>query len=201
MKRWPTLVAAVIVLAVIAVAGLGLAFVGRSGRPSMGGAAFGGPFELVDDTGAMVTERTLAGKPYAMYFGYTFCPEICPTTLFDLSRWIKALGPDAERIHYVFVTVDPERDTRELMHAYVSSFDKHIRGYTGTLEQVARIAREYRVYYKKMPTSDGNYVMDHSTLIYLMSRSDALVTVIRYQEDDASALDKLRKLAAMRPVP
>lgn len=159
----------------------------------------GGPFTLVDDTGATVTEKTLAGKPYAMYFGYTFCPEICPTTLLDLSRWIKKLGPEADKLNYVFVTVDPERDTPKLMHTYLSSFDKHIRGFTGTPQQIAQIAKEYRVYYKKVPTDDGGYTMDHSAIIYLMGADDQFVTVIPYQEDDASAVAKLKNLAEQTP--
>jgi protein SCO1 len=118
-------------------------------------APIGGPFTLVDDTGATVTERTIAGKPYVLYFGYKFCPDVCPTTLLDLSRWIQKLGPDADRLNYVFVTVDPERDTVQSMHAYLSSFDKRIRGYTGTPAEIAQIAKEYRVYYKKVPTEDG----------------------------------------------
>lgn len=166
---------------------------------AIGVASIGGPFTLVDDTGATVTERTLADKPYAMYFGYTFCPEVCPTTLFDLTRWIKELGPDADKLNYVFVTVDPERDTPKSMHAYLASFDKRIRGYTGTPEQIAKIAKEYRVFYKKIPTSDGGYVMDHSALIYLMGPDDKFVTPIIYQEADASALAKLRSLAALTP--
>jgi protein SCO1/2 len=125
-----------------------------------GVAAIGGPFTLVDDNGAPVTEKTLAGKPHVMYFGYTYCPEVCPTTLFDLSRWIKELGSDANKLDYVFVTVDPERDTPKLMHAYLSSFDRRIRGFTGTPKQIAKIAKEYRVYYQKIPTSSGSYVMD-----------------------------------------
>jgi protein SCO1 len=159
----------------------------------------GGPFTLVDDTGATVTEKTIAGKPYVMYFGYTFCPDVCPTTLLDLSRWIKSLGPDADRLNYVFVTVDPERDTVQSMHAYLSSFDKHIRGYTGTPAQIAQIAKEYRVYYKKVPTDDGGYTMDHSAIIYLMGPDNKFVTVIPYQEADASAIAKLKNLAALTP--
>jgi protein SCO1 len=171
----------------------------RGSSPGTAGAAIGGPFTLTDDTGAPVTEKTLAGKPYAMYFGYTFCPDVCPTTLFDLSRWIQKLGPDADKLNYVFVTVDPERDTPKLMHDYLSSFDKHIRGYTGTAAQIAQIAKEYRVYYKKVPTDDGGYTMDHSVIIYLMGPDDKFVTVIPYQEDDASALAKLKNLAALTP--
>jgi protein SCO1 len=162
-------------------------------------AAIGGPFALVDDTGAPVSEGALAGKPYTIYFGYTYCPEVCPTTLLDLSRWIKELGAAADKLNYVFVTVDPERDTPQLMHAYLSSFDKRIRGFTGTPEKIAKIAREYRVYYKKIPTKDGSYVMDHSSIIYLMGPDGKFISMIAYQENDASAIAKLRNLIALTP--
>lgn len=162
-------------------------------------AAIGGPFALVDDTDAPVTENVLAGKPYTIYFGYTYCPEICPTTLLDLSRWITELGTDADKLNYVFVSVDPERDTPQLMHAYLSSFDKRIRGFTGTPEQIAKIARQYRVYYKKIPTKDGSYVMDHSSIIYLMGSDAKFISMIAYQENDASAVAKLRNLVALTP--
>jgi protein SCO1/2 len=202
MRRRYLILAAMSAFAIIAAAGLDYAIFGLSdgGNAVTGVGAFGGPFTLIDDTGTPVSEKTLAGKPYVMYFGYTFCPEVCPTTLFDLSRWIKDLGPAADKLNYVFVSVDPERDTVQLMHTYLSSFDKRIRGYTGTSEQIAKIAKEYHVYYKKISTDDGNYVMDHSAMIYLMGPNDKFVTLIRYQEDDASALAKLRKLAAMAPV-
>jgi protein SCO1/2 len=165
-------------------------------RPSV----IGGPFALVDDTGKPVTDADLAGKPSAIYFGYTYCPEVCPTTLFDLSNWIKKLGPDADKLNYVFVTVDPERDTPQLMHKYLSSFDERIRGFSGTPDQIAKIAREYRVYYKKIPSDNGDYAMDHSSIIYLMGPDGKFVSIIAYQEDDAAALAKLRKLAASAPL-
>ncbi len=166
---------------------------------AVGVASIGGPFTLTDDTGATVTDKTLAGKPYVMYFGYTYCPDVCPTTLFDLTRWIKALGPDADKLSYVFVTVDPERDTPKLMHEYLASFDKRIRGFTGTPAQIAKIAKEYRVYYKKVPSSDGSYLMDHSAIIYLMTADEKFDTVIPYQEKDTAALAKLRDLVATAP--
>ena len=174
-------------------------FAGRHDGQAGGAVSIGGPFALVDDTGAPVTDKTLAGKPYVMYFGYTYCPEFCPTTLLDLSRWIKQLGPDADKLNYVLVTIDPERDTPQLMHLYLSSFDKHIRGFTGTPEQIAKIAKEYRVYYKKVPQDDGTYAMDHSTVMYLMEAGGAFDTVIPYQEDDASAVAKLKSLASTTP--
>ena len=198
-RQWViTAVAGVAGFAVLALV-LTLAIAPRQIGQAAGVASIGGPFTLVDDTGATVTDKTLAGKPYAIYFGYTYCPDVCPTTLFDLTRWIKALGPDSDKLNYVFVTVDPERDTPKLMHEYLASFDKRIRGFTGTAAQIAKIATEYRVYYKKIPTSDGSYLMDHSTLIYLMTANEKLDTVIPYQEKDAIALAKLRDLAATAP--
>jgi len=184
-----------------AIAALGVFYVASFGwaRPDTAAGPISGPFTLVDDTGAAVSQKTLAGKPYAMYFGYTYCPDVCPTTLVDLSRWIKKLGPDAEKLNYVFVTIDPGRDTPKLMHMYLSTFDKHIRGFTGTPEQVAKIANEYRVYHKKIPTDDSGYVMDHSTFIYLMSADGKFVGIIAYREGDVSAVAKLQNLMAATP--
>lgn len=159
-----------------------------------GSPAIGGSFDLVSDTGQRVTDADIRNKPTVMYFGYTYCPEVCPTTLSDLSHWISMLGPDADKLNYVFVTIDPQRDTPQVMHRYVSSFDKRIRGFTGTPGQIARIAREYRVYYKRIPSPDGSYSMDHSSIVYLMSRGGNFVGTIGYQEDARLAVKKLRSL-------
>jgi len=201
MRRRHLIVTAMAAACGFAVAVIAIVFAVTSGESvrEHGQARIGGPFTLVDDTGAAVTERTLAGKPLAIYFGYTYCPEVCPTTLLDLSRWIQKLGPDADKLNYVFVSIDPARDTPALMHTYLSSFDKHIRGFTGSAAQVDRIAQEYRVYYKRIPTDDGGYVMDHSAIIYLMGADGKFVSMIAYQEDDGSALAKLRNLAATIP--
>ncbi len=197
MRRRDLIVTLMAAACGFAVAAFVIGFIVTSGDSvrDQGNARIGGPFALVDDTGAAVTESTLAGRPSAIYFGYTFCPEVCPTTLLDMSRWIQKLGPDADKLNFVFVSIDPARDTADLMHTYLSSFDKHIRGFTGTAAQVARIAQEYRVYYKRIPTDDGGYVMDHSAIIYLMAADGKLVSMIAYQEDDTSALAKLRNLA------
>jgi protein SCO1 len=170
----------------------------QTGR-AQGRGPIGGPFTLVDDNGAPVTEKTLAGKPYVMYFGYTYCPDVCPTTLVDLSRWIKELGTDADKLNYVFVTVDPERDTPKLLHNYLSSFDSQIRGFTGTPEQIAKIAKEYHIDYQKVPISGGTYSVDHASIIFLMYADGQFDTVIPYQEKDATALVKLRNLVASEP--
>lgn len=197
-RHW--VITAISGVAGFAVAALVIVFaVGARQTGHIGIASIGGPFTLVDDTGKPVNDKTLAGKPYAIYFGYTYCPEVCPTTLFDLTRWIKELGPDADKLNYVFVTVDPERDTPKLMHAYLASFDKRIRGFTGTPVQIAKIASDYRVYYKKVPMSDGSYVMDHSSMIYLMDAEEKFDTIIAYQEKDASAVAKLKSLASQAP--
>jgi protein SCO1 len=198
-RQWIiTAIAGVAGFAVIAFV-LTLAIAPRQIGQAAGVASIGGPFTLIDDTGATVTDKTLAGKPYAIYFGYTYCPDVCPTTLFDLTRWIKELGPDADKLNYVFVTVDPERDTPKLMHQYLASFDQRIRGFTGTPAQIAQIAKKYRVYYKKVPTSDGSYLMDHSAMIYLMTADQKFDTVIPYQEKDAVALAKLKDLVTASP--
>ncbi len=198
MRRRDLVVMAMAAACGFAVAVFVIVFIVTSGESvrDPGNARIGGPFALVDDTGAAVTESTLADKPSAIYFGYTFCPEVCPTTLLDMSRWIQKLGADADKLNFVFVSIDPARDTPALMHTYLSSFDKHIRGFTGTPAQVARIAKEYRIYYKRIPTDDGGYAMDHSASIYLMAADGKLVGMIAYQEDNASALAKLKNLAA-----
>jgi protein SCO1 len=141
MRVRKELLAATIVVAIVVAASASVAFVGLHGRANVhaGSAAIGGPFTLVDDRGAQVSEAALKGKPTVMYFGYTFCPEVCPTTLTDLSHWMQMLGADADKLNYVFVTVDPERDTPKVMHEYVSAFDARIRGFTGTPNRSPRL--------------------------------------------------------------
>jgi protein SCO1/2 len=199
MNRRKGLLAAAVMVGDIAVAaGATALWKGLALRAQVqsGATKIGGPFTLVDDTGVQVSEADLKGKSTVMYFGYTFCPEVCPTTLTDLVQWMQMIGRDADRLNYVFVTVDPERDTPKVMHDYVSAFDPRIRGLTGTSEQIAKVTKEYGVYYKRIPTSDGGYVMDHSAVLYMMDPNVRFVGVIPYQEDTAKAVAKLKKLAA-----
>jgi protein SCO1/2 len=199
-RRKGLLAAAVMVGAIAVAAGATALWMGLALRAQVqsGATKIGGPFTLVDDTGVQVSEADLKGKSTVMYFGYTFCPEVCPTTLTDLVQWMQMIGRDADRLNYVFVTVDPERDTPKVMHDYVSAFDPRIRGLTGTSEQIAKVTKEYGVYYKRIPTSDGGYVMDHSAVLFMMDPNVRFVGVIPYQEDTAKAVAKLKKLAAQR---
>jgi protein SCO1 len=198
MSQRKGLVAAAVMVAAIAVsAGATAMWMGLSLRAQVQSSTkVGGPFTLVDDTGAEVTEAALKGRPTVMYFGYTFCPEVCPTTLTELAQWIRMLGPDADKLNYVFVTVDPERDTPKVMHDYVSAFDPRIRGFTGTPDQIAKVAGEFRVYYKRIPASDGGYGIDHTAGLYLMDSKVRFLGFIPYQEKTDTAVAKLRKLIA-----
>ena len=198
MSRRKGLVAAAVMVAAIAIAaGATALWMGLALRAQVQSSTkIGGPFTLVDDTGAQVTDAALKGRPTVMYFGYTFCPEVCPTTLTELAQWIRILRPDADKLNYVFVTVDPERDTPKVMHDYVSAFDTRIRGFTGTPDKIAKVASEYRVYYKRIPTSDGGYAMDHTAGLYLMDPKVRFFGLIPYQEKTDVAVAKLRKLIA-----
>jgi len=139
-------------------------------------AAIGGPFQLTDQNGAVVTEKDLQGRPTLIFFGFTHCPDICPTSLFEISEILRAMGKDADRVNAYFISVDPERDTAAAMKDYLSSFDPHLKGLTGDPAAVQKVIAEYRVYAKKVPLKDGDYTMDHTALIYLMDRDGRFVS-------------------------
>jgi protein SCO1/2 len=166
MKRLGWLGAA----AVVAIAAA-LLLVWRSAGGGSGPApsAVGGPFHLVDQSGAPVDQQLLQGKWSAVFFGYTYCPDVCPTTLAVLGQAVADLGPDARRFQVVFITVDPARDTPAALKAYLNSptFPPGARGLTGSPDQIAAVARAYHVYYQKVPQG-ASYSMDHSAVIYLM---------------------------------
>lgn len=154
----------------------------------------GGAFTLVDGSGETVTEQDLVGKPTVLFFGFTSCPDVCPTTLAELQGWIERLGPQADKLNYAFVSVDPARDTPELMASYVAAFDDRIRALTGTPEQVAAMLKTYRVYARRVETDDGGYTMDHTAGLYLMNRNNRFVGTIAYGEDGDVAIAKLERL-------
>jgi protein SCO1/2 len=128
-------------------------------------AAVGGPFRLEDQNGRPVTDQDMKGRPFLVFFGYTHCPDICPTSLFDISQVLQKLGGDADRTGALFITVDPERDTPAVLKDYLSNFDPHLRGLTGDPNAVNAAIKAYRVYAKKVPLEHGDYTMDHTAVV------------------------------------
>jgi protein SCO1/2 len=156
-------------------------------------AAIGGPFQLTDQSDATVTEKNLQGRPSLIFFGYTHCPDVCPTTLFEISEVLRAMGKDADRVNAYYISVDPDRDTAATMKDYLSSFDPRLKGLTGNPEQIAKVLSEYRVYAKKVPLKDGDYTMDHTALVYLMDRNGKFVSpfnIGRKPEESATDLKR-----------
>ncbi|TAK48535.1 MAG: SCO family protein [Xanthobacteraceae bacterium] len=166
------------------------------GGDRSGGAAkamIGGPFQLVDQTGETVTERDLKGRPSLLFFGFTHCPDVCPTTLFEVSELLRALGPEADKVGAYFISVDPERDTPAVMKDYLASFDPHLKGLSGSAEATARMLTAYRVYAKKVPLESGGYTMDHTALVYLIGRDGNFVAPFSLKRRPDEAAAELRR--------
>ena len=166
---------------------------GRLPTPIPAPSAIGGPFSLVDQTGKPVTEADLKGKPSLMFFGFTHCPDICPTALFDMTQLYKALGRDADKLQAYFVSVDPERDTPAILKEYLSSFDPRLRGLTGDPAAVAAMEKAYRVYSKKLPLDGGGYTMDHTALVYLMDKEGRFVAPFNLKRKPEEAAAELKR--------
>jgi protein SCO1 len=156
-------------------------------------AAIGGPFQLTDQSGQTVTEKNMQGHPTLIFFGFTHCPDVCPTALFDISEVLRALGKDGDRVNAYFISVDPERDTSKEMKDYLSSFDPRLKGLTGSPEEVAKVISAYRVYARKVPLKDGDYTMDHTALIYLMDRDGRFVSPFNLKRTPQEAAADLKK--------
>jgi protein SCO1 len=155
-------------------------------------AAIGGSFQLTDQNGQAVTEKNMQGQPTLIFFGFTHCPDVCPTSLFEMSEVLRAMGKDADRVNAYFISVDPERDTTEAMKDYLSSFDPHLKGLTGNPDQVAKVISAYRVYARKVPLKDGDYTMDHTALIYLMDRGGRFVSPFNLKRTPEQAAADLK---------
>ncbi|MBS7696741.1 MULTISPECIES: SCO family protein [unclassified Chelatococcus] len=134
----------------------------------------GGPFALTAQDGRTVTNKDLLGAPFLVFFGFTHCPDVCPTTLFEASELLRAAGPEGDKLRVLFVTVDPERDTPEVLKSYLGAFDPRIIGLSGSPETIAAVLKSYKVYARKVPTSDG-YTMDHTAMVYLMDAKGGFV--------------------------
>ena len=158
--------------------------------------AIGGPFRLVDQNGKTVTDADLKGKWSLIYFGYTHCPDACPTALNDIAVALDELGPKRAAVRPVFITVDPERDTPEVLKAYVTAFDAPILALTGTPEEGARAAKGYRIYYAKHPEAGGDYSMDHSSVIYVMDPQGRFTASFTQENSPEEIAERLKKLLA-----
>lgn len=190
----------------LAVAGL-LAFVSVAiviGYLQTGGApkpvvSQGGPkiasFHLVDQNGNAVTEKDVIGRPAALLFGFTYCPDVCPTMLAALTGSLSKLGTDADQLGVYFVSVDPERDTTSVLKTYLAAFDPRIRGLTGSPEQIGILAKSLGIYHAKVDTGSGRYSVDHSALIVLLDDHGQFFGTIAFDESADTAVAKLKRLA------
>jgi len=178
----------------LALAGGTTAFLLRQSPPASG---FGvAEFDLVDQDGNPVDETVFVGHPSALFFGFTHCPEVCPTTMAEMSAWFDALGDDGADLRAWFVSIDPERDTPEVLGDYVSWVSDRITGITGDPDQIDRLADAWGVFHEKVPLDGGDYTMDHTASVFLLDRQGRFQGTIAYREDMATALGKLRNLLA-----
>jgi protein SCO1 len=148
-------------------------------------------FELIDTAGAMVTPETFAGKWALLFFGFTRCPDVCPTTLIDMGQLLELLGPDAETLRPVFITVDPEWDTRERMTDYMKNFDPRITGLTGTMDKIREVAKNYSVFFRRVPLDDDGYTIDHSAALYLLNPEGVYIRPYSWQDGSETLAEKL----------
>lgn len=163
---------------------------------SSGTALIGGPFTLINQKGETVTEKSLLGHYSLVFFGFTSCPDVCPTELQVMAAALNAMGTTGEKITPVFVSVDPERDTPAVLASYVTNFHPRLQGLTGTPGQVAAMAKAYHVYYKKVPDAKDpqNYQMEHSAIIFVMGPQGEFVTHFTYSTDAKELADSLKKV-------
>ncbi|MBL8565087.1 MAG: SCO family protein [Hyphomicrobiaceae bacterium] len=181
----------------------GAALLGEAQRANILGSAgappatarVGAPFELTGTDGKRFNSAALAGKPFAIFFGFTHCPDICPTTLLEMTNHLKALGERASQLNVLFVSIDPERDTADHLKLYLSAFDPRIIGLTGTKEEIASIAKSFRAVYERVPNKDGSdYTMNHTASVYLMDKAGRLVSTLSFEEPEETRQRKIDNL-------
>jgi protein SCO1/2 len=152
-----------------------------------GTASVGGPFSLTTPDGKTLTDKELRGAPFLVFFGFTHCPDICPTKLFEISEMLRAAGPKGEKLRALFISVDPARDTPETLKSYLGSFDPRIVGLTGDQAAIDATVKAYRAYAKKVPLKDGDYTMDHTALVYLMGKDGSFIGAFNSERPPAEA--------------
>lgn len=193
---WVAVAVALFAVGALAVSGVSLrgGDVASTPRP---GAPLGGAFSLIDHRGEPVSEATVfRGKPSITLFGFTHCPDVCPTGLMQMAKWADELGPDADKLNFVFVTVDPERDTPEVMRDYVTAFSDRIIGISGPAADVMQMTKSYKVYSRKVPIEGSDYTMDHTASMILQDASGNFVGTIDNKESPEVGLTKLKRLVA-----
>ena len=198
VRRWLWALVGVVALGIGVMLGI-RAFGGdEKGGSEVAGAPvdIGSTFSLVDRDGKPVTPQTLKGKPYAIFFGFTRCPDVCPTALSRIAQYRKRLGADGDKFQIVFVSVDSGRDSPADVGAYVDLFGTPILGLTGSEQQVAQAAKSFHVFFQKVPVEGGDYTIDHSAFTVLMDRDGQFRSLLSDQESEASALAELRRLIA-----
>ncbi|WP_421693222.1 SCO family protein [Aestuariivirga sp.] len=194
MKTSRLIAAAAALLAGVLVLGAVYVTVQREQSSQSSVMSIGGPFVLASTKGGEVDSRTLEGQPYAMFFGFTHCPEVCPTTLYEMSNSLAKLGSKAKNFRVFFVTVDPERDTLPVLKDYLANFDPRIEALVPDQAQLQKLAKDFRVYYAKVPSSDGSYSMDHTASIFLFDASGRFSGTLSYDEASTMRDAKLERL-------
>lgn len=179
--------------ALVAVAGLGAGWLYlREGGPEP--VTLGGPFELVDHTGAPITEAALEDGPSLLFFGFTHCPDVCPTTVWEMEGWFEELGEEGEALDAYFVTVDPERDTPEVLRDYLTPQSDRVVGISGPPEAVRQMARDWKAYFQRVPLEGDDYTMDHFAGVYMLDEDGDYAGIISYGEPAEQVVPRLRTL-------
>jgi protein SCO1 len=185
-------------VAVVAAALGWISYQMTTGKDQIAAGPFGVPFELISQTGQPISEKAFTGKPTALFFGFTHCPEVCPTTLFEMNGWLEKVDPDGSQLQAYFISVDPERDTPEILGQYVSNVSKRITGISGPPEKVLEMVKGFRVYAKKVPLDEknpgGDYTMDHTASVFLLDSEGKFTGTIAYGENPDTAVKKLENL-------
>jgi protein SCO1/2 len=194
MLRRPLVIA---LTAGVGLAALGAGFVARAvldDRAAVTGTKLGAPFELVDHTGAPITEAAFEGRPSLLFFGFAHCPEICPTTVWEMDGWLETLNVGPDEVGAYFVTVDPERDTPEFLRDYLEPQSDRIVGISGEPEAVWDMARSWRVYWQKRPLGEDDYTVDHYASVFLLDETGAVVDIIPWGTDPVEAVAKIDRV-------
>lgn len=192
-QRGSLLILVVFALALIGIVGATVAFLPRGERPPAM-SVVGGPFRLESSKGGTLDSRDLKGKPFLVFFGFTQCPNVCPTTLADLGTLLDAFGAQGGEIQAYYITLDPERDTAAVMRDYMPSFSERITGLTGTREAIDAVVREYRAFVKRVPLPGGDYTLEHTLMVYMMDRDGGFAGPLDLNAGHPLALKQLQKL-------